>query len=184
MMGRFITSTLAPLLLMFVTQGRICGAGAPQQDRDGPRGDYGERPPGNYQQTCRNINYNGSVLNANCQKRDGGWRNSSLDYRSCRGTVINDDGHLRCGGNERYGGGGYDENRPRGDDERGYGGRGDYGNLPRGDYKQTCQNMRMDGNRLVASCQKKDGGWRSTSLDNAYQCRNVYNDNGHLRCGG
>lgn len=159
MKGRFITSTLAALLLMVVTEG-ISGAGTPPQLGGG-------RPPGDYQQTCRNINYNGSVLNANCQKRDGGWRNSSLDYRGCRGPVINDNGNLRCGGNagSGYGGGGY------------------HGNLPRGDYKVTCQNMRMNGNTLVAACQKKDGGWRSTSLDDAYQCRNVYNDDGHLRCG-
>lgn len=133
-------------------------AGAPPQRQGG-------RPPGDYQQTCRDIRYSGSILTANCEKRDGGWRSTSLDYRGCHGPVINDNGNLRCG-----------EGGP------GYGGNVGRGGLPRGDYKLTCNNMRMEGNTLVANCQKRDGGWRSSKVDNAYQCRNIVNDDGRLVC--
>ena len=136
--------------------GNFAGAPAPWQ---------GGRPPGDYQQTCRDIRYSGTILTANCQKRDGGWRGTSLDYRGCRGPVINDNGNLRCG-----------EGGP------GYGGNVGHGGLPRGDYKVTCQNIRMDGSTLVANCQKKDGGWRASKVDNAYQCRNIVNDDGRLVC--
>src|SRR5260370_38506091 len=35
-------------------------------------------------------------------------------------------------------------------------------NTPRGDYAETCRNIHMEGDRLVAECQKRDGGWRKT----------------------
>jgi hypothetical protein len=184
-MIRFISTSVTALLLVAGTQGTMpwaqanllssqpaivsngsmiagnfAGAPAPWQ---------GGRPWGDYQQTCRDIRYNGTILTANCQKRDGGWRGTSLDYRGCRGQVINDNGYLRCGEGGRPGSGG------------GYGNVGP-GGLPHGDYKLTCQNIRMDGNRLVADCQKRDGGWRSTKVDNAYQCRNIVNDDGRLVC--
>jgi hypothetical protein len=133
----------------------FAGAPAPWQ---------GGRPYGDYQKTCRDIRYNGSILTANCEKRDGGWRSTSLDYRGCRGPVINDNGNLRCG-----------EGGP------GHGNAG-AGGLPRGDYKLTCNNMRMEGSTLVANCEKRDGGWRSSKVDNAYQCRNIVNDDGRLVC--
>src|SRR5215472_13039268 len=153
-MIRSISSALTAFLLVAGLQGSAARAQS-----------QGGRPWGDYQKTCRDIRYNGYTLTANCQKRDGGWRSSSLDYRGCHGPVINDNGNLRCG-----------EGGP------GYGGHVGPGGLPRGDYKLTCQNMRMDGSTLVANCQKRDGGWRSTSVDNAYQCRNIVNDDGRLVC--
>lgn len=153
-MIRFIRSALAAFLLVAGLPG---SAGRAQAQ--------GGRPWGDYQQTCRDIRYNGNVLTANCQKRDGGWRSSSLDYRNCRGQVINDDGHLRCGQSGSF-----------------PGGNAGVGGLPRGDYKLTCNNMRMEGNQLVANCEKRDGGWRTSKVDNAYQCRNIVNDDGRLVC--
>ncbi len=129
-------------------------------------------PPGDYQQTCRDVRTNGNLLQARCQKRDGGWRTSSLDTRTCRSRIINDDGYLRC----TQGGGGY--GRPT------YGGGGWGGGIPPGDYRQTCNNIRVSGQRLDASCQKADGSWRNTSLDNFQRCGNlISNVDGHLRCG-
>jgi hypothetical protein len=157
-MRRAFTSVVSAWMLMLIAHGTTCLA-------------QGGLPYGTYRQTCQNINVNGNTLSAHCQKVDGGWRNSSIDYRSCRGNeIINDNGYLRCGG----GGNGY-----------GYhGGQGGWqGGLPPGDYKRTCQNMRVSGNKLYASCQKVDGGWNDTSLNNFNLCqRPIVNDNGNLRC--
>ena len=121
-------------------------------------------PYGSYQQTCRNMRANGYRLDATCQKRNGDWRNTSLDYRYCRGSIVNDDGHLRCV-NEGY------SDRWRG------------GGVPPGSYQQTCRNIRVDGNRLTATCQKRNGGWHDSTLKNFNYCRGrIENDNGHLRC--
>lgn len=136
-------------------------------------------PYGSYQQTCRDIRTNGDRIFANCQRVDGGWNDTSLDFRSCRGEVINDNGNLRCGG------GGYDN---RGYDNRGYYAQGNgrwAGGLPPGDYKRTCRNMYMNGDRLSATCQRVDGGWKNTSLKHVQNCQSmIVNDNGNLRCGG
>src|SRR5437899_1635966 len=86
-------------------------------------------PPGDYGQTCQDMRMNGSLLEARCQKRDGGWRTSSLDMRGCRGqasNVINDDGYLRCGESAGY-------NQPG------------WQGAPSGDYTQTCRNIRRNG---------------------------------------
>lgn len=129
----------------------------------------GGYPPGDYVQTCRNIHTSGNRLDAECQKRDGGWRHTSLDnVNQCSSPIANDNGNLVCGR------GGY-----------GSGGRGSWQNgLPPGDYVQTCRNTRVDGNKLKAECQKRDGGWRKTSLKNVDRCSSpIANDDGHLVCG-
>src|SRR5215472_15778520 len=121
----------------------------------------GGMPGGDYHQTCRDINTDGHMLKASCQKRDGSWRSSSLDTRNCRSQIINDDGHLRCSQ-----GGGW------------------RGGIPPGDYRLTCENIRENGQRLDASCKKEDGNWRKTSLENFYRCGDrISNVDGYLRCG-
>jgi hypothetical protein len=118
-------------------------------------------PGGDYKETCRDVRMNGSLLEANCQKRDGGWRSTSLDTRSCNRGIINDNGNLRCPD---------------------VGGR--QGGIPPGDYRRTCKDMRVSGQRLDATCQKEDGNWRNTSLDNFSRCGNqISNVDGHLTCG-
>jgi hypothetical protein len=154
------------------------------------------QPGGSYQQTCRDIRSNGDRLVASCQRADGGWNDTSLDYRNCRGDVINDNGNLRCGGGEVYDNRGYNNDDHRGynnDDHRGYnddhdnrayanGGRWE-GGLPPGDYKRTCRDMSVDGDRLNATCEKVDGGWKNTSLKHFDRCQSmIVNDNGRLRC--
>lgn len=99
--------------------------------------------------------------------------------------------------NGNNGGYGRDRDRDRdrdhdGDDDRdrrrtdngGYYGRGNngYGGIPYGSYSQTCQNIRVNGNDLQASCQKRNGKWKNTSLRNFQGCREIENDNGKLRC--
>ena len=94
-------------------------------------------------------------------------------------------------------GGYYGRDRDRdhdrdGDDDRdrrrvdngGYYGQGNYGygGIPYGSYSQSCQNVRVKGNELQASCQKRNGKWKNTELDNFSRCRDIENDNGKLRC--
>jgi len=130
-------------------------------------GTQGGLPAGDYQQTCRDIRSNGSQLIANCRKQDGSWRNTSLDTVSCRGTIVNDDGQLRCASGGSYAGGW----------------QGGYQALPPGDYQKTCQNIYIDGSDLVASCQKSDGSWRDTRLKNVNDCGGqIVNHDGNLRC--
>jgi hypothetical protein len=134
-------------------------------------GYQGSLPPGDYVQTCRNIRTYGNTMEAECEKRNGGWRRTSLSLDGCNGGIINNDGHLQCGSGSSYGGypGGY---------QNGY-----QGGSPPGDYVQTCRNIRTNGNRLDAECQKRNGGWRRTSLslDGCYG--GIINNDGHLQCG-
>jgi hypothetical protein len=149
-------------------------------DDDGGRGYYrggwqGEYPPGDYVQTCRNIYTEGNRLVADCQKRDGGWRRSSLDNVDlCTDQIVNNNGRLVCPQGEGEGGYGYD---------RGYRG-GWQGDIPSGTYTQTCRNIHVAGDRLIADCQKRNGDWRSTALDDVQSCTSApANDNGRLVCG-
>jgi len=157
------------------------------------------QPGGSYQQTCRNISVRGSTLSADCQNTGGGWQSTQLrDYNRCRGEIQNINGSLQCTGNN---GGGYGSNDGRGRDrddhdrdadrgrDRDHDHDGDrdrdhdrYNGAPRGSYYQTCQNVQVNGNTLTASCQKKNGRTRNTSLHNYQQCRDIENDNGKLRC--
>jgi hypothetical protein len=147
------------------------------------------QPGGSYQQTCRHINVRGSTLSAECQNTGGGWQSTQLrDYNRCNGEIQNINGSLQCTGST---GGGYGPNNGRGRDDhdrdRDHDGDRDhdrdrYNGAPRGSYYQTCQNVQVNGNTLTASCQKKNGKTRNTSLHNYQQCRDIENDNGKLRC--
>lgn len=122
-------------------------------------------PSGSYQETCRNIHYRNlgtpkARLNADCQRRDGSWNPSKLDVSKCRGDIGNDNGKLVCAS----------------------GGGGSKAKLPRGSWSDSCRNARMVGDRLIADCKRRDGGW-TTSAIRADKCRkNVANDNGRLVC--
>jgi hypothetical protein len=174
--------TLAALALAIGGTGTICEA---------------QTPSGSYQQTCKNIGVRGSTLYANCKDTGGGWQSTQLaDYQRCRGEIQNLNGSLQCtGGNNGYGqnannGYGHDGDRDRdrdhdGDHDRGRDGDHGYGRngVPYGSYSQTCQNIHVSGNSLQASCQKRNGKWKNTSLGNYHQCRGeIQNDNGKLRC--
>jgi hypothetical protein len=120
----------------------------------------GWMPGGSWQQTCRNSSVQGNMLYASCQRMNGGWRDSSINYRQCRNfAVANDNGNLVCESNSNNGW------------------------MPGGSWQQTCRNSSVQGNTLYASCQKMNGGWRDSSI-NYRQCSNgaVANDNGNLVC--
>lgn len=121
----------------------------------------GGLPPGDYQQTCRDIRSNGNRIDASCQRSDGSWANTWIDTSSCGGgSIVNDNGSLRCASGSTAQGG-----------------------VPSGTYQQSCRDIRGDGNTLSASCQKKDGSWNNTSLSHYNDCRGqIENDDGNLRC--
>jgi hypothetical protein len=173
MQMRFSTGLAAAVLaLILCGTGKVCAA---------------QTPSGSYQQTCRDIGVRGSTLYAECQNTGGGWQRTELrDFNRCNGDVQNNNGSLQCGGSSGYGNNGYgrDGDRDRDHDhdrdrDRGYDRDHRY---PRGSYEQTCQNITVNGNNLQASCQKKNGKLRNTSLHNFSQCRDIENDNGKLRC--
>jgi len=130
-------------------------------------------PGGSYRQTCRDIGVRGSTLYATCQDTSGGWRSTELrGFYGCNEEIQNINGNLQCGGTSGN----------RGHD-RGWDGDHGYGRVPRGSYVQTCQNISISGNTLQASCQKKNGKWRQTSLRNYNRCNGeIVNNNGKLQC--
>ncbi|MGZ4855124.1 MAG: CVNH domain-containing protein [Candidatus Angelobacter sp.] len=143
-------------------------------------------PGGSYQQTCRDIGARGSTLYATCKDEGGNWRNTQLnDFQRCSGEIQNLNGNLSCTGGTGYGPGGiYGDRRDRDrDHDRDRQGiyRGGY-NGPPGSYVQTCQNIQVNGNKLQASCQKRNGQMKNSTLKNFQQCRDIENDNGKLRC--
>ncbi len=128
-------------------------------------------PYGDYKLTCQNMRMYGDRLYAECQTRDGGWRGTSIDAGDCPRGIINDNGRLRCA----VGGGGYY-------DDSYYRRREHYG-LPPGDYQETCRDIYVEGETLYATCEKRNGYWRDTRLDDFDDCRSpIINDNGKLRC--
>jgi CVNH domain len=153
-------------------------------------------PSGSYQQTCRNIDARGSTLYASCENTSGGWQSTQLrDFQRCSGEIQNINGSLQCSvsGNRGYDQGddqnrGRDADRGRDEDRRRDGDRDQDGNQaydrgPQGSYIQSCQNVSTNGNTLQASCQKKNGKWRQTSLRNYNRCnRDISNNNGKLQC--
>lgn len=137
-------------------------------------------PPGDYRRTCQYMRIGGDRLYATCQKARGGWRNTSIRYGNCAGPIINDDGNLRCGP-VGYRNPGPPPGAYVGPPNGPYGGW--RGGVPPGDYARTCQAIRMNGDRLDATCQNRNGGWHNTSLNNAATCRGgIVNDNGNLKC--
>ena len=81
------------------------GQGYRQGDQQGDRHDNGQgyghdqqngAPYGGYTQTCQNIRTSGTTLLANCQKRNGKWKQSSLhNFNQCS-QIENNNGKLVC----------------------------------------------------------------------------------------
>lgn len=146
-----------------------------------------QAPSGSYQQTCKDIGVRGSTLYARCKDANNEWRDTQLqDYGRCRGEIQNLNGSLQCTDQGGGYGGNYDRDRDRDrdhDHDRDRD-RGRYNNgAPNGSYTQTCQNITVAGNTLRASCQKKNGKLKNTSLNNFNRCNgDIQNDNGKLRC--
>ncbi len=59
-----------------------------------------------------------------------------------------------------------------------------YNNVPSGSYQQSCNNLRMNGSTLSASCTAANGQRVYSSL-NVNGCNgDIANNNGHLTCNG
>jgi hypothetical protein len=57
--------------------------------------------------------------------------------------------------------------------------------MPEGGFRESCRDIRLDRDRLMATCRGKYGGWNRTSLD-LRDCRGgmVENHDGDLVCEG
>jgi hypothetical protein len=169
-------------------------------DRGPDSGQTGS-PPGSYRDTCRNVEFNGRFLSAECRNNRGRYEDSRVDLRECnRGDdIANRDGELVCqrrrdgdsnggyqGGYEGGGAGGYGGGPNDGGYNNGNGGNGSGGTdgarAPRGSYQQSCRNVRFENDRLRAECQDRNGDWQRTTFDTG-NCRgDIANDNGALKC--
>jgi hypothetical protein len=59
----------------------------------------------------------------------------------------------------------------------------DRANVPSGSYAETCRDIRVNGDRIEATCDNGRGKWRQTSLDNFQRCNSeIVNLHGHLSC--
>ncbi|HLW53992.1 MAG TPA: CVNH domain-containing protein [Candidatus Angelobacter sp.] len=57
--------------------------------------------------------------------------------------------------------------------------------IPSGSYQQSCKNVSVRDQVLLANCQDSDGKWEATQLRDYQSCgSDIMNDNGALRCGG
>ena len=148
--------------------GRLECIGSYNEDGDD---DYRDRlPMGSYRDSCRKMEIERGTLTAECQDNFGRWRYTELaGYGSCR-DIANSNGILRCIRKDYDDG---DDNDDSGD-----------GRLPGGSWRYSCQNGRVYGSVLYATCRDGSGSWRASTLD-LRNCRyNVVNENGRLVCGG
>jgi CVNH domain len=146
---------MRPALAAFIILAlAILGSGSPAQAQ---RANW---PAGSWQASCRSANVTGQVFTAECQSDNGSWRRSSISLNMCPGRLVgNRNGTLFCEG-----------------------GGGNIGNLPGGSWRASCQNGRMNGNVVSASC-STGSGYRQTS----FSMRNcpgwaLGNANGNLFC--
>jgi hypothetical protein len=55
--------------------------------------------------------------------------------------------------------------------------------LPQGSFRDSCNDLRMEGQTLIAFCPKGDGTWQTTAMGPVSQCiGDIQNVNGELRC--
>jgi hypothetical protein len=55
-------------------------------------------------------------------------------------------------------------------------------NAPAGSYTQTCRNVQVQGDQLIAECQDMQGNWIQTTLPSISACNGISNINGQLKC--
>lgn len=135
-------------------------------------------PGGSWQNSCQNGYVRGNVLIARCRADSGSYQRTRFNLDNCPGGQLgNSNGRLFCESNR-----GTRNNRYRGNGHRGNWQRGSYAGLPAGSWQGSCNNGRMNGSVLTASC-STGHGYRTTSLD-VQQCRSrsVGNNNGTLFC--
>ena len=54
--------------------------------------------------------------------------------------------------------------------------------VPGGSYLQSCTNVRMHGDRLIAECRRADGSWDRSALNVGGCAGGIANTNGQLTC--
>ena len=56
--------------------------------------------------------------------------------------------------------------------------------MPGGSYLQSCRDVQLNGDRLVATCRSEHGHWNRTALSNIGRCAGgISNSDGRLVCG-
>src|SRR4051794_29609212 len=56
--------------------------------------------------------------------------------------------------------------------------------IPAGSYLQSCRDVQVRGDRLIAICRTREGGWNQTSIGDIGQCAaGLVNSDGRLVCG-
>lgn len=132
-------------------------------EADEPAGPSLPPPTGAYQDTCRELAFDGRYLSGECRTDKGEWQDTSLDTKSCtRGQVIgNDDGELVC------------TRRP--------------GQAPpAGLYQQSCKDITFDGRFVRADCKDAKGAWMRALLD-VRECETgdeILNEDAEIVCRG
>lgn len=54
--------------------------------------------------------------------------------------------------------------------------------VPQGSYLNSCRNVGMDRDKLIADCRRMDGSWQRTVLDVDRCLGDIGNRNGRLDC--
>ena len=117
-------------------------------------------PQGSYKDSCKNIQVmTGNILWAQCEKTDGTFEKTTLQYLQCEGDISNNNGKLSC--KKKAG------KKP-----------------PSGSYQKSCKDINVDGNKLRAKCETRNGSWNKTNI-NYKKCKgDISNNNGELSCNG
>jgi len=59
----------------------------------------------------------------------------------------------------------------------------DRSSVPQGAYISTCRDVHIEGDHLNATCEKRNGEWKRTSLGDFQRCHSeIVNVNGNLSC--
>ncbi len=118
---------------------------------------YRPMPTGSYRNTCRRCSVDRGMLSCQCKTQMQLWTWTRIKYRSCRGGIKNNNGHLSC----------WQSHRDR---------------LPPGSYKRSCKQCNYNGYRLSCSCRDRRGVFRYSGINRAGSCSYIRNINGMLLC--
>ncbi len=113
-------------------------------------------PDGSYLGSCRNADFDGLVLRAECADRRGRWVRAAIDVRTCPYDIANRDGDLVCDAPEAP--------------------------LPVGSWASSCRDPSFDGRMLRAVCATAGGGEAATEIDAAACPSTISNQDGRLAC--
>lgn len=121
----------------------------------------GNPPPGNYVQTCWQVQVNGTSMTATCLARSPNrvtHMSTLATINTCTSPVSNIDGFLSCNRGPQT--------------------------PPLGSYQKTCVNPSFNGTTLTADCETLGGTLapNPSSVTNITNCSDIANQNGKLVC--